>query len=56
VRERHYGAFRRSFTLPDSIDRDQIEASLRNGVLTVRLPKSQDAQPEKRTIEVKADA
>jgi HSP20 family protein len=55
VRERHYGAFRRSFTLPESIERDRIDASLRNGVLTVRLPKSEDTHAEKRSIEVKAE-
>ena len=38
------------------IERDGIDASLRNGVLTVRLPKSETSHSEKRTIEVKADA
>ena len=37
--ERVRGTFRRSFTLPDTVDDEAIEASLANGVLTVRLPK-----------------
>jgi HSP20 family molecular chaperone IbpA len=33
------GEYRRSFALPDEVDRERIEASLKNGVLRVRLPK-----------------
>jgi HSP20 family protein len=50
--ERSYGAFKRSFTLPKTVDGDKIEAQLRDGVLTLRLPKRE--QPEKKTIEVKS--
>ena len=38
--ERRYGSFSRSFSLPDTIDADSIEATLDAGILTVRLPKS----------------
>ena len=41
--ERTFGAFARSFTLPQTVDAEAIEAKLEHGVLTVRLPK-QDAQ------------
>mgnify|MGYP001822551164 FL=1 len=46
------GDYQRSFTLPDEIDRDNIEASLGHGVLRVTLPKAPEAQTRK--IAVKA--
>lgn len=52
--ERSYGAFQRSFSLPENVDREKIEASFAKGVLTVTLPKSAKAAPKK--IEVKAAA
>jgi HSP20 family protein len=48
--ERSYGSFARSFTLPDSIDADQVSASHENGVLSVKLPKKEVAKP--RSIKV----
>lgn len=42
--ERSYGAFHRSFTLPPSVDADKVDASLRDGVLTIRLPKREEAK------------
>jgi HSP20 family protein len=39
VNECHWGAFSRSLILPSEIDADGISASLKNGVLTIRLPK-----------------
>ena len=47
--ERAYGRFLRSFTLPDNVDAEKIEAKMANGVLELSLPKNQKAQP----IEVK---
>jgi HSP20 family protein len=44
---RAYGSFSRSFTLPDSLDEDQLAAELSEGVLTVRIPKLPQAQPRK---------
>jgi HSP20 family protein len=44
---RAYGAFRRSFTLPDSLDGESLSASLDDGVLTVRIPKHARAKPRK---------
>jgi HSP20 family protein len=40
VMERAYGAFQRSIPLPRNVDIDKAEASYKNGVLTVRLPKT----------------
>ncbi len=47
---RGYGAFRRSFTLPDGLDQEKLEASLEDGVLTLRIPKLPTAKPRKISI------
>ena len=52
--ERSYGSFRRSFALPEAVDRDNIAADLSKGVLTVTLPKKAEAQKPAKKIEVKA--
>lgn len=49
---RRTGRFDYRVTLPDHVESDQIEASLNEGVLTVRVPKSEQAQ--RRKIEIKA--
>jgi HSP20 family protein len=51
--ERSYGAFQRSFVLPRGVDREKLEASFANGVLTVTLPKTPEAQKKEKKIEVK---
>jgi HSP20 family protein len=51
-KERGAVRFARAFTLPTRIDPDKIEASLKNGVLELRLPKAAEERP--RTISVKA--
>ena len=43
--ERSYGQFVRSFTLPDNVDRDNIKASFRDGILQIELPKREEAKP-----------
>ncbi len=48
--ERSYGTFSRSFSLPDSVDGEHVTADLRNGVLTVHVPKRPEAQPKKIAI------
>jgi HSP20 family protein len=52
--ERRFGAFHRSFRVPDGVDADKIEASLKNGVLTVTLPKSAGARRRQKKIAVKS--
>lgn len=49
--ERGYGSFQRSFTLPASVDAARISASYEDGLLTIRLPRRDEARP--RQIEVK---
>ena len=43
--ERGYGAFRRSFTLPASVDVASVQAAYKDGVLTVTLPRREEARP-----------
>jgi HSP20 family protein len=43
--ERWYGKFERSFQLPTAYDPDKITAKLLNGILTIRVPKSETAKP-----------
>ncbi|UJR81812.1 Hsp20/alpha crystallin family protein [Sandaracinus amylolyticus] len=52
VRERWVGAFSRSFKLPRTVDVEKIEATLKDGILTVRLPKRENVKA--RRIEVKS--
>jgi HSP20 family protein len=52
VSERRYGSFRRSLEVPGSVDVDKIEANFKNGVLTVTMPKSPEAQKKQKTIPV----
>lgn len=47
VFERSFGTFSRSFAVPAECDADQISAELKNGVLTVELPKKADSQSRK---------
>lgn len=42
VMERAYGAFQRTISLPRNVDAEKAEASYRNGVLNIRLPKVAD--------------
>jgi HSP20 family protein len=48
--ERTYGSFSRSFSLPDSVDGEHVTAELKDGVLTVNVPKRPEAQPKKIAI------
>ena len=52
LRERRYGSFSRSISLPVKIKGDGLEASNQNGVLTLRLPKSEEVKPKRITIKV----
>lgn len=51
-RERNEGEFSRSLQLPEDLDAARAEASYKNGILTVRIPKREEAKP--RSIAVKA--
>lgn len=45
--ERRYGRFQRNFSLPSSVNTDRVEASFKDGVLTVTLPKAEVAKPKR---------
>jgi HSP20 family protein len=50
--ERSYGSFERSFALPAHVDTDAVKASIDNGVLTIRLPRREEAKA--RPIEIES--
>ncbi|CUI01785.1 Hsp20/alpha crystallin family protein [Leisingera aquaemixtae] len=52
--ERSYGAFYRTIPLPPGVDTDKADAQFKRGVLTVTLPKSEEAQSRIKRIPVKA--
>lgn len=52
--ERSYGTFYRAIPLPPGVSTEDAKASLRNGVLTVSLPKTAEAQAKVKRIDVKA--
>ena len=51
-RERGWGEFSRVLTFPSELDSSKVEASLDNGVLTLRLPKAESVKPRKIEIKV----
>lgn len=52
-REFTFSSFKRSFTLPDSVNSDEIKANYENGILSINLPKKEEALPKpKRLIDV----
>ena len=50
-RERFHGKFQRAFTLPDNVDMSNIDASFKDGVIEVTVPKTEKTQTQK--IEIK---
>jgi len=50
--ERSYGTFTRSFSLPNSIDADKVAANFQDGVLTLTMPKKEEAKPKTIKINV----
>ena len=50
--ERTYGTFSRSFTLPNALDTEKIQAEYKDGVLEVTLPQKEEAKPKQISIAV----
>lgn len=53
--ERTYGAFSRSFSLPNTVNTETIHATYKNGVLTVNLPKREESKPRQVKVAVTAN-
>jgi HSP20 family protein len=51
--ERRYGPFARTLTLPQTANANAIEASFDRGVLTIEVPKAEEAKPKKITVKAK---
>lgn len=51
VREQRFGEFLRTVRFPTPIDAERIQASLANGILTVRVPKSEAAKPRRISVQ-----
>jgi HSP20 family protein len=51
--ERYYGTFARSFTLPENVDQAKIEASFKDGMLNLRLPKTREVRAKEIEVKVK---
>jgi HSP20 family protein len=49
--ERAYGPFQRSFVLPTMVDQEKVQATYHDGVLELRLPKSEAAKPKRIAIQ-----
>lgn len=51
--ERHYGKFKRTFGLSDTVEADKVSAKYKDGVLALTLPKTEKAKPKEIAVEVK---
>ena len=52
-RERHLGRFFRSFSLPDTVDEDRVDAEFKDGVLTITLHKDEKSIPKEKVVKIK---
>ena len=55
LRERRYGSFMRSVTLPMTVDADKVEATHEHGVLNLRLPKAEAVKPKRIAVKTTVD-
>lgn len=53
LRERRYGSFSRSITMPGSVNVEHIEAETKDGVLELHLPKKEEVKPKRIEVKVK---
>ena len=51
MKETHRGNFSRSFRLPGEVDEDKVDASFKDGVLTVAMPQKEASEKKKITIQ-----
>jgi HSP20 family protein len=50
--ERYYGAFQRSFSLPHTVNQEQVKATCDKGVLTITLPKREETKPRQINVQI----
>ena len=55
MREQRVGSMQRTITLPSAVSSDRAEAKIENGVLTLRLPKAQEARPHRISVNTARD-
>lgn len=55
-REISYGSFTRTVALPETADGDKAKATFKNGLLTIEIPKVQEAQQKSKKVEIKTGA
>jgi len=48
--ERYVGSFRRSISLPAPVDAEKVNATYRDGILTITMPKAEEAKPKRITV------
>jgi HSP20 family protein len=53
--ERSYGAFSRSFSLPNTVNAEAIHAAYKNGVLTVTMPKREESKPRQVKVSISSN-
>jgi HSP20 family protein len=53
--ERSYGAFSRSFSLPNTVNAEAIHAEYKNGVLTVTMPKREESKPRQVKVSISSN-
>ena len=51
--ERYFGQFQRSFSLPQSINQEKVQATCEKGILTITLPKREEVKPKQISVEVR---
>jgi len=51
--ERAYGKFSRSFSLPNTIDKEKIKATYKDGILELIMPKKEESKPKQISVELK---
>lgn len=51
--ERYFGQFQRSFSLPQSINQEKVQATCEKGILTITLPKRDEVKPKQISVEIK---
>lgn len=53
ISERSYGAFQRSFSLPEGLDLEKVDAKFKNGVLKMCLPKTEESRKNVKKIKIR---